>query len=169
MVLLGKRLRYLWLRCAWLPQATVGPLLITLLVLIVSTGRAQSGQSTNTQSSKPAQSQAPQDIPDAPSTVQPPPAPSSPADRPPIPPPTEGTNLEQPPTATEAGQTGGETQPPPMPPIQTVPPGTSTAQGSSGQQQLYKLVVQSNFVQVPVTVKDKDGRLAGVLLPNDFL
>jgi VWFA-related protein len=55
-----------------------------------------------------------------------------------------------------------------MPPIQTVPPGTSTAQGSSGQQQLYKLVVQSNFVQVPVTVKDKDGRLVDGLLPKDF-
>src|SRR5712671_3739199 len=173
MVLLGKRLRYLWLRCARSPQATVGPLLIALLVLIVSTGRAQSGQPqsgqpTNAQSSKPAQSQAPQDIPDAPSTVQPPPAPSSPADRPPVPPATEGTNPEQPPPATETGQAGSETPPPPMPPIQTVPAGTGTAQSSSGQQQLYKLVVQSNFVQVPVTVKDKDGRLVDGLLPKDF-
>jgi VWFA-related protein len=55
-----------------------------------------------------------------------------------------------------------------MPPVQTVPAGSGTAQSSGGQQQLYKLVVQSNFVQVPVTVKDKDGRLVDGLLPKDF-
>src|SRR5258708_29314157 len=164
MVLLDKRLRYLWLRCARSPQATDGAVVIALLVRIVATGRAQSGQPesgqpTNAQSSKPAQSQAPQDIPDAPSTVQPPPAPSSPADRPPIPPAREGTNPEQPPPATETGQAGSETPPPPMPPVETVPAGSGTAQASKGQQQLYKLVIESNFVQVPVTVKDKDGRL----------
>src|SRR6266851_4487700 len=173
MVLLGKRRRLLWLRCERARLAAVALVPRVVLVLIVSTGRAQSGQpqsgqSTNSQSSKPAQSQAPQDIPDAPSTVQPPPAPSSPADRPPFPPAAEGSNPEQPPPTTETGQAGGETQPPPMPPIQTVPPGTGTAQSSSGQQQLYKLVVQSNFVQVPVTVKDKDGRLVDGLLPKDF-
>src|SRR5216683_4250744 len=173
MVLLGKRRRLLWLRCERARLAAVALVPMVVLVLIVSTGRAQSGQpqsgqSTNSQSSKPAQSQAPQDIPDAPSTVQPPPAPSSPADRPPIPPGTEGSNPEQPPPTTETGQAGGETQPPPMPPIQTVPPGTGTGQSSSGQQQLYKLVVQSNFVQVPVTVKDKEGRLVDGLLPKDF-
>ena len=55
-----------------------------------------------------------------------------------------------------------------MPPVQTVPAGSGTAQTSKGQQQLYKLVVESNFVQVPVTVKDKDGRLVDGLLPKDF-
>jgi VWFA-related protein len=153
--------------------AAVGLVLMAALVPIVSTGRAQSGQpqsgqSANSQSSKPTQSQAPQEIPDAPSTVQPPPAPSSPSDRPPIPPVAEGTNPEQPLPATDTGQTGGETQPPPMPPVQTVPAGSGTTQTSGGQQQLYKLVVQSNFVQVPVTVKDKDGRLVDGLLPKDF-
>src|ERR1700736_3849156 len=75
------------LRFAKSPLAAGGLVLTAALVLTVSTGRAQSGQSqsTNSQSPNQAQSQAAQDIPDAPSTVQPPPAPPSPADRPPIP------------------------------------------------------------------------------------
>jgi VWFA-related protein len=148
-------------------MAAAALVLATAMVVIVS-GQAQSGQTTNGQSTKPAQTQAQQDIPDAPSTVQPPPAPASPADKPPIPTTAEGSTAEQPPPATNSGDSGGAAQPPPMPPVETVPAGTSAAKSSSGQQQLYKLVVQSNFVQVPVTVKDKDGRLVDGLLPKDF-
>ena len=42
-----------------------------------------------------------------------------------------------------------------MPPVKTVPPETTTKHNSSTQQQLYTLVVHTNFVQVPVTVKDR--------------
>jgi len=56
-----------------------------------------------------------------------------------------------------------------MPPVQTIPPGTAPQAGpASGQQQLYKLVVSTNFVQIPVTVKDQDGRLVDGLLAKDF-
>jgi VWFA-related protein len=54
-----------------------------------------------------------------------------------------------------------------MPPVKTVPPGTTQKQ--SAQEQLYTLVVHTNFVQVPVTVKDKStGRMVEGLLPSDF-
>src|SRR6266852_2909346 len=156
----------LWSRCKRTPLAAAGLVLTAALVLIVSTGQAQSGQAPNSQNTKPAQTQ--QDIPDAPSTVQPPPAPSSATDNPPIPTSAQGTSPEQPSPAPNAAAPGDETEQPPMPPVETVPAGTSSSQSSSGQQQLYKLVVQSNFVQVPVTVKDKDGRLVDGLLPKDF-
>jgi len=55
-----------------------------------------------------------------------------------------------------------------MPPVKTVPPGSSTKQGTSTQDQLYTLVVHTNFVQVPVTVKDRDGRMVDGLLSTDF-
>ena len=56
-----------------------------------------------------------------------------------------------------------------MPTIQTVPPGSVPKQNNGGQQQMYKLVTNVNFVQVPVTVKDRDGRLVDGLLSRDFV
>jgi len=55
-----------------------------------------------------------------------------------------------------------------MPPVKTVPPGSSAKPGPSGQEQLYTLKVHTNFVQVPVTVKDHDGRRVDGLLSTDF-
>ena len=55
-----------------------------------------------------------------------------------------------------------------MPPVKTVPPGSTTKPNPSTQQQLYTLVVHTNFVQVPVTVKDRDGRMVDGLLSTDF-
>ncbi len=55
-----------------------------------------------------------------------------------------------------------------MPPVKTVPPGSSTRQSTNSQDQLYTLVVHTNFVQVPVTVKDRDGRMVDGLLSTDF-
>lgn len=55
-----------------------------------------------------------------------------------------------------------------MPPVRTVAPGSIPTQGSAGKEQLYKLVINTNFVQIPVTVKDDDGRLVDGLLPKDF-
>jgi VWFA-related protein len=56
-----------------------------------------------------------------------------------------------------------------MPPVRTVPPGSTPRQSNSSKDQLYKLVVTSNFVQVPVTVKDPDGRRVDGLLSTDFV
>jgi VWFA-related protein len=54
-----------------------------------------------------------------------------------------------------------------MPPVRTVPPGAST-KASGAQEQLYTYVVHPTFVQLPVTVKDRDGRRVDGLLPTDF-
>lgn len=56
-----------------------------------------------------------------------------------------------------------------MPPVRTVPPGTASRQSSANKEQLFKLVTNVNFVQVPVMVKDVDGRRVDGLLPNDFV
>ncbi len=126
-----------------------------------------------TQQTQPTQNS---DIPDAP-TVQP--APATP-DPPPIPKPEEKkpatverdpwTNepINKPTAAPPASQPGEETStPPPMPPVKTLPPGSSTKQ--SAQDQLYTLVVHTNFVQVPVTVKDRQGRPVDGLESSDFV
>jgi VWFA-related protein len=115
------------------------------------------------------------DIPDAP-TVQPASERPEPA---PIPKPEEKKPVErdpwtnQPinkPAAAEPGTAPAEgtSAAPPMPPVKTVPPGSSAKQGPSSQEQLYTLVVHTNFVQVPVTVKDKQGRRVDGLLSSDF-
>jgi VWFA-related protein len=78
---------------------------------------------------------------------------------------TNQPNPSSPPPANNAP--GDETSaPPPMPPVKTLPPGTPTKQ--NGQEQLYTLVVHSNFVQLPVTVTDHQGRMVEGLLPSDF-
>ncbi len=63
-----------------------------------------------------------------------------------------------------------------MPPVETAPagsvPDTSSKPGPRNQinpaEDLYKLHVTTNFVQIPVLVKDKDGRRVDGLLPKDF-
>ncbi|MGA2375955.1 MAG: VWA domain-containing protein [Candidatus Sulfotelmatobacter sp.] len=59
--------------------------------------------------------------------------------------------------------------PPPMPPVKTVPQGSSAKPGPSAQEQLYTFTVHPTFVQVPVRVKDKGGRLVDGLLSTDFI
>ena len=146
-------------------------LLVTGLLVIglaLASLQAQSSPSSAPQAQQPAQDQ---NVPDAPSAVQPPP----PQDKPPAEPPaaTPDSSSAQPQPADKTPQTetpqGEQTQPPPMPPVQTVPPGTTVGQGTTNNKdQLYKFVVSTNFVQVPVTVKDSDGRLVDGLLPKDF-
>jgi VWFA-related protein len=116
------------------------------------------------------------DLPDAP-TVQP--AAETP-EPPPIPKPEEKkpvernpwTNqpLNQPAPGTQpvAGPTPENSAPPSMPPVKTVPPGTNPKQAQRAQDQLYTLVKITNFVELPVTVKDSNGRLVDGLLPTDF-
>jgi VWFA-related protein len=164
-----------------------GALLVVLLVALSQPGRAQSGgQNPSAQS---------QDVPDAPSSsqrpaAQPParsdkvllPPPPSSADstpagptpddsQPAAAPPKKPDNSNAFPFPEPAQPTGDEAQPapPPMPPVRTVPPGTTGHESSASKQQLYKFVVTSNFVQVPVTVKDTDGRRVDGLLPTDFI
>jgi VWFA-related protein len=134
---------------------------------------AATGQAAQTQ---PAQNQAQSnDIPDAP-TVQPPSETPEPA---PIPKPEEKKPVERDPWTNQpitkpaapgpAAVPGEETSaPPPMPPVKTLPPGSSAKPGPSAQDQLYTFVVHPTFVQIPVTVKYRDGRPVDGLLSSDF-
>ena len=114
-----------------------------------------------------------QDIPDAPSTTQPPQP--FPEDTPPAP--------KEQPNRTEDPKENKPVQPPlPFPgdaPANSSTPGTAPgvnpmpatapkADGSNSREDLYKISVTTNFVQVPVTVKDQDGRLVSGLVPKDF-
>jgi VWFA-related protein len=118
------------------------------------------------------QSQTPppqQDIPDAPSATRPvqpfpsnlPPVPKTSAPQP-APPPNQA-----PPTDAGSSSTGN---PPPMPAVKTVPPGSVPAdQGEiNSPEDLYKIVRNVNYVVVPVTVKDSSGHLVDGLRPKDF-
>jgi VWFA-related protein len=115
------------------------------------------------------------DIPDAPSTAQPPVEKPEP---PPIPRPEEKKPVErdpwtnqpinQPATAQPgAGASDSTSAPPPMPPVKTVPPGSTAKPGQSAQD-LLTFTIHPTFVQVPVTVKNKDGRPVAGLLSTDF-
>ena len=54
-----------------------------------------------------------------------------------------------------------------MPPVQTVPPGTVPKQ-TAAKDELYHIKSSTNFVEVPTTVKDRDGRRVDGLLAKDF-
>jgi VWFA-related protein len=143
--------------------------LAILAALAVPALRAQSaGQNP---SNPPASSQPAQDIPDAPSTVQPPPKPVLPAvpvgpARANEPIPFPGDEQKKPDSTSQQDQ--DKTATPAMPPIQTLPAGTTPRNQLSPQDDLYKLVVKVNFVQLPVMVKNSDGRRVDGLLAKDF-
>jgi VWFA-related protein len=138
-----------------------------------------------------------QDIPDAPSASKPPQqfpttpppgtgAPQSPAEdeaapAPSRPPRSDSNGYGQPvgtssSTASGSGNNGADAgmntaaPPPPMPPVTTVPPGSvpPAAPSTPAQEELYRVSVNVNFVLVPVTVKDNDGRLVAGLQSKDF-
>jgi len=148
---------------------------VLVLVAVFAGARLAQGQSAGGQGS-----QTGQDIPDAPSSVQPPAANPEPPPPPPRPEekkpePTardpwtnQPINKTAPSEADTTPSEGNKTAPPPMPPVKTVPPGTTTAKQPNGQEQLYTYVVHTNFVQVPVTVKDGNGRRVDGLLSTDF-
>ncbi len=146
---------------------------ITLMALALVLGlaipalQAQSG-GNQTQGQPPANTQPAQDIPDAPSTVQPPlpPKPDIPAALPP----GEGKSSEPipfPGDSPRQPKQDGQTQPP-TPPFETAPAGRTPRNQLSPQDDLYKFTVKVNFVQIPVMVKDADGRRVDGLLPKDF-
>lgn len=123
-------------------------------------------QSSGNQTQAPAQSQPAQDIPDAPSTVQPPPPKAT------LPPPQLETKPQPPaPTAApDAQQTPEEEKPSPtpMPPVEAVPAGSIPRNQLDSKEDLYKISVPVNFVLLPVMVKDPDGRRVDGLLWQDF-
>jgi len=109
------------------------------------------------------------DIPDAPSTVQPPAAPKftpPPPSTEPTPPPASGASSSQEPSGADSQIP--QSAAPSMPPIETVPSGSLPKNQINPQQDLYKLRVSANFVQIPVTVKDSSGRPVDGLLYKDF-
>jgi VWFA-related protein len=162
----------------WMAAVLVAGCLGGYLCLAVGEIAAQSAAS-QTQQAQPPTTQPDQanDIPDAP-TVQPSVTPPEP---PPIPRP-EPAEEKKPATVDRNPWTnqpnssslppnqpppGDDTEAtPPMPPVKTVPPGS--ARTPHDQEQLYTYVVHTNFVQVPVTVTDHQGRRVDGLLPTDF-
>jgi hypothetical protein len=122
-----------------------------------------------------------QDIPDAPSTSQPPPpapaplpakdAPANPTPAANTAPPSAQPGSEQVPVPgsdqPSANSEGSPGAPPPMK-ITTVPPSTATQNPPQSQEELFKLSVNVNQVIVPVRVTDESGRLVSGLLAKDF-
>lgn len=128
------------------------------------------------QTQQPSNSQGVQDIPDAPSTVQPPPP--KPEPQPDVPEKPKAEPAARPANDAAQGQDQEKQAPPPMPPVQTVPPESvpengAQAQGPSNQinpkEDLYTIVKPVNFVLIPVMVKDSRGRRVDGLLPKDFV
>jgi VWFA-related protein len=149
-------------------------LLLVCMCACIPVMTAQSSPSQPQNGQQPTQSA---DIPDAPSSVQPPSATPEP---PPIPRPEEKKPVERDPWTNQpinkppASQPspapdGAASAPPPMPPVRTLPPGSS-AKRTDGEDQLQTLIrVHTNLVQVPVTVRNRDGRMVDGLLSTDFV
>jgi VWFA-related protein len=146
------------------------------LYLVIGSGLAFA-QSTpgNAPQTPPAntQNQKDEDIPDAPSAVQPakpvpepqqeapeqqgPPPPSSQAE------PAPRSEQQNPASANQTGPNPGT-----KPPINIVPEGGATQPTSTGQEDFYKISIITNQVMVPVTVKDESGRMINGLSARDF-
>jgi VWFA-related protein len=133
----------------------------------------QSQTQGKSQTQPPANSQSDQDIPDAPSVVQPPsPKPSFPpgaADQSPA------DEIQQNEGSSSSAPTQNQQKPtpPPMPPIETVPPGSVPLQNGPRNQinpaeGLYIIKTTANFVVLPVMVKDDEGRRVDGLRYTDF-
>jgi VWFA-related protein len=151
-------------------------LLALAIVVALATTALQAQSGSQPQSQPPANSQPAQDIPDAPSTVQPPtPKPALP----PAPTPGSGTGAEanpfpgdNPPSGN--GKPGQDTQnqdktaQPSTPQAGTAPTGTKQRNQINPSEGLYTIPISVNRVQVPVMVKDSSGRRVDGLLPGDF-
>jgi len=138
---------------------------LALVGLAVPALWAQSASQPQSQTppQPPSNAQPAQNLPDAPSTVQPPPAKPTFPDVPP------GAAPRPQPAPNGNSQTQEEQPaPPPMPPIETLPPGTGPRNQLNAKDELYKISVSTNFVQVPVMVKDSSGRRVDGLIPKDF-
>jgi len=146
------------------------------IALAQSSNSPTQAQAPAIQTQSPSNHQTSDDIPDTPSAVQPPaPKPQLEETKPAQNPPGQNPDAGKPP-ATNSEQQPTEDNPSPasMPPVQTVAP-TPQATSEDGpanqinpNETLYKLRVTTNFVQIPVMVKDKEGRRVDGLLPRDF-
>ena len=122
------------------------------------------------------QQQSDQQIPDAPSAVQPPPPVPQPTPSEETQPPANGGKPapaippnEAPPSSSAPAAASQPEQPAPPPmKITTVPPGGATKDQPGTQQELYRIVRNVNQVIVPVRVTDETGRLVSGLLAKDF-
>jgi VWFA-related protein len=161
-----------------LSKTIKGMICLLLASFVCGVGSAQvSAQAPADQSQQQQPQTAPSqgnEIPDAPAVqpgTEPPPERPAPKPEEKKPAPARNPWTNQPETQPSATQpppdTGNEaTPPPPMPPVRTVPPGSTKIPKS--QEEIYTLTVTPTFVQIPVTVKDHDGRLVDGLLPTDF-
>ena len=145
-----------------------GSLLVIVLVYLgLGVGRGQQQQDQK------------QDIPDAPSAVQPPP-PQFPSNPEPQAPPAREEPPQQPklpasdapPTSSSpasANTDEGAVPPPPPMKITTIPEGSAPRTELPGPQgDLFKLTVNINQVIVPVRVTNENGQLVSGLLSTDF-
>jgi VWFA-related protein len=111
-----------------------------------------------------------QNIPDAPSAVQPPPpAPeSAPPQEPAQQDETPMPEANEPPPQNETPD--ADQKPPEKPPIniRTVPEGGATKEAEGAREQLFTLTTRVDQVMIPVTVKDDAGRSVNGLLAKDF-
>src|SRR5579864_2179060 len=98
-------------------------LALSLALLMAPAGLAQDGGNQQTQ--QPANPQAAPDVPDAPSTVQPPP-PKLPNETPRE---SQPAPKDQPARSSSQPQYEDQPPPPPMPPVETVPAGTTVQPG----------------------------------------
>jgi VWFA-related protein len=143
-------------------RKALGAIVAAALLLAVAVALAQDqGQKQTGQ----------QDIPDAPSAVRPvqpfptnlPPSRPQPDAEQPAPAPSQpGSSTRQPSSANDGPPA------PPMPPVTTVPSGSVPRDQMNTREDLYTFRVVTNFVLVPVTVKDTSGHMVDGLLPNDF-
>lgn len=134
-----------------------------------------------------AQQQQPGDIPDAPSATRPippppPPSPRDQANQPESTPDASGNGVttgsqQLPHSASDLPESSsrqnpnpetGQTPPPPMPPVKTVPAGSVPKDKDTGEDVGFTIRTTANLVLVPVTVKDSNGRMVNGLLPKDF-
>jgi VWFA-related protein len=120
-----------------------------------------------------------QNIPDAPSARQKPqnfpqPSPYPPAQTSPTPGEQAPPAQTQPPAAEPMPRTGESSSNQPQPETPTAPPATpaqpgrTAADSEDSRNDLFRLTRDVTFVNVPVTVKDENGRLVDGLLEKDF-
>ena len=159
-------------------QGALGKTLLALVMVVaaIPAVQAQSGDS-QPQAQPPANSQPAQDIPDAPSTVQPPPPPApkpaapepataAPRKNEPIPFPGD---VPQHPNQAQAEENETEQQQSATSPVDASRQNQGPKNQLNPKQDLYTISVPVNFVQIPVMVKDSDGRRVDGLLPKDFI
>ena len=107
---------------------------------------------------------AAQEVPDAPSATKRP----EPAQTSPLPPPSQAPAAKPIPRPETAAPEESNPQPPPPMVMSSTPAGTQPEATGGSREEMFKMTVNVNFVIVPVTVRDGDGRLVDGLLRKDF-